>query len=388
MTTSKKNLRINFILSRFLKKYLIFNSVVLFLASLYTLVIGPNILLLGSDFIALFSGIKLYIQNPGRLYDFQAQFEIQNIHMPAQLNGTFLPYVYPPYFAKIFSFLYLVPFLYAKMIFILIGLLFIYISFLAIDNFSVSEESVTSKKYFFLYYVTLLPNFISIFSGQTTQLVFTALVFVIILYLKNKKFFAAICLTFLLLKPQYYLIAVICFFFLGEIRLLLYCFFNASVVYFLTALDCGNTLWLLDYVLFIKQYSFYEAFYNSSNKISLYALSNASSVSCVLYLVALLGYVYAFIRVRVVALMPILILLFSPHSMYYDFGICIIPLYFMKEYIKNNMLVYILIQIFTVCIFFIKETAFFQVSFIFLIALIYIHLVTYLHTNYSRNLST
>lgn len=302
----------------------------------------------GGDFAAYYSGAKLTeTHDLPTLYSHDSQQQSQ-LESWGDTKGLYHYFAYPPFVAVILKPLtYFSPKL-AKNIFSALMFFLLLISSSITARFI--SDSPFSNLTLSIIFFTFAPNFISILSGQNTALSIFCLTTAIHFAMKNKKqgdFIAGIFLGFWLFKPQFAITAIA----ISSIALGRYLLLGATIpalTYYLIAAKYFSATWLIDWVDIAINFHTIDLTYNSHQMISIegfiFALTKKTTlITKSLTLICSAAILLPILKIALAGkksdnsnqtiwrkhlptLLPLIITLISPHSMFYDFGICLIPI--------------------------------------------------------------
>jgi hypothetical protein len=195
--------------------------------------------IIGGDFLAQYSGGLLYRQHPDQLYDFDAQFSVQqSIVEPTSLWGVNI-YTYPPYVALIHSLSTYLPYLPALLFRTLLTISYILLASYLIYRYLipqyVKDSSLTTWQIAILTF-SFMPFVVGLQMGQNHGLTFFLITGILAAILYNKWWIAGILCGFLLYKPQFALGFLVVFLMWGQ--------FKAIALTALIALGWNAVVWL------------------------------------------------------------------------------------------------------------------------------------------------
>jgi len=177
--------------------------------------------IIGGDFLAQYSGGLLYRQHPEQLYDFNAQFIIQqSIVEPTSLWGVNI-YTYPPYVALIHSVTtylpYLPAFLLRTLLTISYSLLACYLIYRYLLPHYVKDSNLTTRQTAILTF-SFMPFVVGLQMGQNHGLTLFLITGILAAILCDKWLIAGILCGFLLYKPQFALGFLVIFLMWGQFK--------------------------------------------------------------------------------------------------------------------------------------------------------------------------
>jgi alpha-1,2-mannosyltransferase len=314
---------------------------------------NPNSLLARGDFPAFYAAAVIACQGRiSELYNPLLQQEVNALHWP-QMSDAYLAFAYPPYVAQLLSPLCHLPPDVAKLVFTLAMLLALLLSVRLITR--ISPDLRESFFPLFVFCFSFSPVFIGVIGGQNVAL--SMLFYAGAMFFAQRKhelshFAAGLLLGLLFFKPHY-----------GVLSLLLVLSSGAWLValgmivsfcgYFTLSAEVLGTSWPLQFFYAASQFSTLDFVANKQQMVSVIGVTEAlgswlgssktagvplellaAAVSAGLFvLAALLCFRLGKINRRLALetsllfIGPVIVLL-SPHSMYYDLGICFIPLAF------------------------------------------------------------
>ena len=186
---------------------------VFYLLYLYVL-INPGIYLLlhdpkAMDFLAFYTGSKLLLISPVKLYDLHVQHILQqHIDPVVQANGIFLPFLNPPFVALSLQFLEMSGFV---MTYIL--LLGVNIGLLLLVCFIFKHQCKKLQWYFVLAFVfgviTFIPIVITLIVGQLSIFLCVIFLFFWLFLKKGWEFRSGLLFSLLLIKPHFFLLPLL-----------------------------------------------------------------------------------------------------------------------------------------------------------------------------------
>lgn len=297
------------------------------------------------DFPAFYVAAEIvHSGRAARLYDYSLQRELENSYWP-DFGGTFLVFPYPPFFALILSPLAALPPLTAKAV--AAGFL---LAFLFGSLFITRPISAFVRTHFLFvvfYILTLPPVAISIVGGQNTAL--SILCFALVQYgIKSQhRWLTGFAAALLLYKPQFG--GLLFLYLLGrrDKRELAGWGIGASALYLLGAWALGVN-WPILWLQAAHHFGEINFVINDYNMISFVGLvywvfetSLGAGSQALLWayvcsaIIILVSIVYVVRDAQRFALVPYLVLLLSPQTLFYDIGIA--AFCFVRDLVPYNI---------------------------------------------------
>ncbi len=319
-------------------------------------------LTLRGDFPAFFAAGSIALSGEGaRLYEEQLQSDIENHHWPS-LEGRYYSFAYPPYVAVLLSPFALLPPLFAKALFtlLMLGALWFTVKYLLQIRGELSSEPLV----LFAVLLCCAPVFISILAAQNvslSMLLFTVMLWSTRLPDDRRAIILGLSAGIWAFKPQYSVIALFVLFLAGEIRAVYWAMIPLGIYYLLGVLLLGP-LWPVEWLSAVALFAERDFAANQHQMISLLGFSRAL-FSCfslpssgldvaisVLGLILILQTGWVAFRLRncqelekrqdalllLIAVIGPLTVLVSPHSLFYELGVCAVALAVSLKSIPNK----------------------------------------------------
>ena len=309
------------------------------------------------DFPAFYSAAKLAYSNDtytdSDIYNNQRQQDIQNQYWPS-LEGQYLYFSYPPYVASILSPISLLGPKTAKILF-----LFSSICCLFLALYLLSKE--TRQSFFSLISITLcfFPSMVGLVSGQNFTLSFLLLTIIYLALTKyNNDYLVGVAVGCWIFKPHFALIAYIGLFCCRRTKAVIVSTFIFLITYILTSYKYGF-LWPLKWLKVVKYFYQEDLINNSYQMISIISYFESMGLALLGVTLSLsLFFIYCYVcyrngRKAYLNTLPAIVILCSPHTMYYDLGLLLIP-FFMKTIVISTRMT-IVVLTFTSSIFLLRE---------------------------------
>ncbi|OVE79933.1 hypothetical protein BVY02_01895 [bacterium J17] len=318
------------------------------------------------DFPAFYAAAKIVsLGQIDRLYDFNLQQEIQAEIWPS-LSDSFLSFAYPPYFAILLSPLAEFSPATAKVVYCAVLFLALLVSVkIAAELFPIVKAN------FFVSFVAVLsfaPILGGLLAGQNSSL--SLLLYLIAIWGTKRgdrvgETSAGIALGFWLFKPHFALLALIPFIWARRYRVLLGACLPAIGFYLISAWNAGLS-WPLWWLGTASEFSSLDNDANAHQMLSLSAVlpllaskffyfDDVQAIATTAAYLFSLGLVLYFSlsfaklrdfqaeRYRLLLLLGSLIVLCSPHTMYYDLGLCLPALFLFFDPSKAKQISYFVI---------------------------------------------
>ena len=304
------------------------------------------------DFSAFYAAAMMVRQGLGaRLYDVNLVSDIQNLYWPS-LAGGYIFFPYPPYVALVLAPLAWFPPLAAKFIFdILMVLALVLAVRLTARDIPALKKNPLAVTAFCL---SFFPLTFGVAGGQNialSMMLYAAVLFFFAQDNPRAEGRTGICLGLWLFKPQFGVVLAALFLLAGFYRVIGGMVLVAVVYYFL-AVKVAGWGWIPLWLDFLKKYVSAESHYNYFNMISLVGFLDAAGqilglgarglkilhgLSALLSILMLGFLLWISLRLRTKKIfrrradllkllrfaMPV-ILLASPHTLFYDFGLCLV----------------------------------------------------------------
>lgn len=162
----------------------------------------------GGDYIAFYTGGTLFRNSPESLYDLSFQKAFQEQHFQGSYKDgaePFLPFVYPPLVAFLFSFFALYPFEVSFYLWIAISFLLALLSVELILR--TSEYKTLSRWFVYLLLLSFTPfSITNISGGQLASVGLLCMSVTYYFFMKQRHFLAGIALIFAYYKPPLFLL--------------------------------------------------------------------------------------------------------------------------------------------------------------------------------------
>ena len=290
---------------------------------------------LGGDYPAFYGAGRIVSQGDWEhLYSFARQEAAQKDLLPARLQGSFLPFPYPPFVALLYWPLSLLNFRVSFFIHVLLMFLAV-----AIALRLISRSSSCIAMYYDLALAAIIfyyPMLRAILGGQNTPITFLLVVAVWRAGLDRKEWLAGFFLGLTLFKPQFGLPLIGLHFLAGRWRTVACSAIVALALYLIGLYFCGAA-WIREWLQFGSQFSNIDASVNRANSVSwlgfLQALFSVDSRAALiggwgLALATSFATSLLWFRGRLkddlsphFALTMIALVLIQPHVMYYDMSL-------------------------------------------------------------------
>lgn len=314
-------------------------------------------LLKRGDFPAFYAAAKIIAEGRGaELYDFKLQAEIENRYWPS-LSGRFYAFAYPPYVAVLVSPLALLDAQTAKLVYTAIMLLALVATVFLSEQ--ILPELRRHRFVTFIFFFGFGPLLNGMLASQNISL--SMLLFAASLWNLSRgrrfrhDFLAGVLLGLWLFKPHYSLFALFFLALAGRIRVIFGAAIPALLYYFLGASVLGNQ-WPLIWKSSVYDFAIQDYLVNQQQMISIPGFLSTFvqtlwgneiipnqgllivSVLLSVVLVTLIGKQCSQIRrlrkadpealaeTDLFFLFAPAILLLSPHALFYEAGLCLLPL--------------------------------------------------------------
>lgn len=299
----------------------------------------------GSDFVSYLTGA--YIVRSGywdKLYDLATQYRFQQIVIYPNSESSVLPYVNIPILALVIvPFTYL-PLLTAYKIFVLVLLLVVGIfSFFVHKAFKYLRGSLWVLIPFIFY-----PSFGSIFEGQITPIILLDLILIFVLFKNNKESLAGLLTSFLLFKIQYVILFAYLLALTTQRKKFLKGFLLGSIVILGVSLFLSKGGILTSYFPFIFSVQKPELGTRMADMLTLHAslsqifktisYKHIFIINSLLFLVSLTVFYLKRKKLKfeeAFAVAIIFTLVFSVHSVNYDYALLLIPIFYLLNEYKH-----------------------------------------------------
>ncbi|NEV63017.1 glycosyltransferase family 87 protein [Thiorhodococcus minor] len=298
---------------------------------------------LRGDFPAFYAAAEIVWSGQGAaLYDHALQREIENLHWP-EFNGDFYAFAYPPFFALLISPLAALPPLTAKALSTALLFAAVVAAMLLMRPFAPFFRQQTS--FALLYLLTLAPLEISLFGAQNTALSILFLALSEHGRRSGRHWMTGMGAALLLYKPQF---GVPLFLYLlargqrGELR----AWGVTALALYLLGIPVLGAAWPFVWAEAATAFGGFNFAINDHNMITLAGLiywlseqltgDGASGLAWAYVLSTLLLLTTAFLvrrDPRQLVLVPSLILLLSPQTLFYDLGIAV---FFLMRQLRPN----------------------------------------------------
>lgn len=202
-----------------------------------------------NDFVSFYTGGKLINRNAGELYDLKLQYMIQE-KIISDYNSIFLPFLNPPFVARLFSPLSKISVQTANNIWILINLslfgVFCWIIFLQF-----SKLGWWTRMGIILGILTFSPLIFNLSIGQLSLVITVCITFSWILHKRGQELYSGIFLSFLCIKPQYVVLPLLAIIVQRRPKLLLG-FLLGAVIFFTLSFFPTGVKGLVSYLHFLN----------------------------------------------------------------------------------------------------------------------------------------
>lgn len=324
-------------------------------AFVISIVSGNSFLISTGDFPAFYSSAFIMRHDHEHLYDFKLQEEIQNIFWKKTLNQGYYPYVYPPFYSFI-----LIPLTYlgpefAKLFYVFIMSIFMVLS---IQMHKEDINSVSKGVPFWMklsYFFLLPPNLIAILSGQNTALSLLIIAVFVKLYSEGtslSEFLSGVCLGLLAYKPHFVLLFIIFVCFLRKNKVIFGILLTLFLLFVLNAYLMHSWLWPIQYIKMLSLYQVEENSYNLLKQISIFStleyFGMSGNIFIIVYICFTFSIIFSFTKFwrnrlnkewsewkYILVTLPLVVLL-TPHVMYYELGLLFFPFLFINNEITRR----------------------------------------------------
>jgi hypothetical protein len=317
---------------------------------------APNGILLRGDFPAFYAAAKLSLSGRGQeLYEASSTAALEQEAWP-DLGSDYLPFAYPPFVALLLSPLALFPPLWAKFIFTALT----FASAVFALTITLRLAQVPRQYRFSLTVIALsFPPFLSgVLAGQNTA--FSLLILSALLYVElrvsglRRDYFTGALFGLWFFKPHFAVFSLLFFLFSAStfsarFRILLATSAVAVLQYLLGALLLGFS-WPVIWLNAVRHFSSLDAQANIHQMISFWGLAEVFGGSQLSFSFAAVASALVFSagvyrcylvaearcgedRSRLYALLllaPLLVLI-APHVLYYELGLCVMPLLYLSR---------------------------------------------------------
>lgn len=311
-------------------------------------------LLKRGDFPAFYSAAVIVSRGwSSQLYDADLQHQLQNFFWPS-LAGEFYSYAYPPFVAALLAPLARFSPLAAKALFT--GAMFV----LFLGSFFLTSRIIPRLKDSlfpsFVYFLCFAPVLSGLAGGQNIALslfLYTAAIYSLNRWNKQGEFLAGFCLGLWCFKPHYGACALLFVFLSGHFRILAGAIVPI-VFYYTIAWTVSGLNWPFSWLEAAKLFADLDFQANQHQMVSIIGVSRATAeflranphipgffpiLGIVLTVILFAFAGFRFWRLRSIPdndqrntalidaffLLGPTIVLISPHTLYYDLGICLIP---------------------------------------------------------------
>lgn len=315
-------------------------AITIVIASVYSFIIDRECkgMLCRGDFPAFYSAATLAANNQN-IYNKDLQKELQNNFWPS-LEGQYLFFSYPPYVASLIRPIATLNPLQAK----LLSLLFSLSAYL-IALFIISKNSEQSFLQILSFSICISPNLVGLLSGQNFAFSFLILTIIILALKRQQYLIAGIANGLWIFKPHFALIAfvgiVFCRYWKTAITAA-----SIFLLFYLQSAFMYNWDWPKPWFESIKFFYKEDLNHNGFQMISIlsvFELHNLNSLGFLILFAILVLFLLQCFKFKFEAfkkLAPAIILICSPHTMPYELGLLLIPLFFSKtKLITTNILV-------------------------------------------------
>ena len=324
-------------------------------------------LLKRGDFPAFYAAAKIVASKKFEsLYDSELQRSIENEFWPS-LAGEYYHFAYPQYVAGLLAPLAYLPPLIAKLLFTTLMLLCL----ILVSN-KLSDIISSTPIVVFALLFAFSPNFVGVLAAQNSALSMLCYVFVLhaVYSSKDNDKSVGLALGFWAFKPHYFLIAAVFFLLARKYKTILWSLIPLSV-YFIIGVYIGGIYWLNDWLTAVMEFGKLDNLANADRMVSLVGVAKAISVelnpdgglvivlrlatviiACILAGMTAWRFAkYADDRqeyFRAICMLGPLVVLLSPHTLFYDSAICLIAIAAflskpLRDYSRHILLIYLLI---------------------------------------------
>lgn len=316
-------------------------------------------LLFRGDFPAFYAAGKLMKAFPEKLYDPSSQAIVQQMYWP-EMKASYLYFAYPPQIALLFRPLAEFHPQLAQSIWIMSQLCCVMLSFLLCNR--IVHNTGKNWLWDVLLAFSFLPLTVAVLSGQNTALTMLLLVISIFLSSKEKstwKFIAGLILGLLAYKPHYLILASAILIPTYGLIVAIGILFSGLCQYFYLV-DYMGEQWIADWLSSISFFMAHETIANKDGVISIFSFVSMamakfdlriesffmwSTIECfvVITVAAVLSKKFLYQREKkdvsffLLGILPAAIVLLSPHTMYYDFGLLTLSVVLFKYNMSHRL---------------------------------------------------